>query len=303
VNINIFVANKIKIACTIEVMNWVLLALVSAVTASLSRILQKICLKDEKSDVYAFSFVFQVIVAVFFLGYSLLSGNLELPVIKGLEINWLMMVVLYSLANVFIFKAFQLAEASEVSIVLASNIIWSALAAGFLLNERLSSLNVMGMIAILLGIGIINYTKKTFRISKGHWYALGAAIFFGVAFVNDAFILKSYSNIPVYLIFAFALPGVFCLIYRPQAVKNIRSFFEMPLLKLVLLCCFFYTLSSLSIFSAFKAGGMASIILPIQQTSLILTVVLSYLFLGEKEKLTQKILGTILVFGGVLMLL
>ena len=48
-------------------MNWFILALASAISGSVARILQKVLLKHEQSDVFAFSFVFQMSVAFLFL--------------------------------------------------------------------------------------------------------------------------------------------------------------------------------------------------------------------------------------------
>src|SRR5690348_10285846 len=102
-------------------MNWLLLTLISAVTGSLSRILQKVLLKDAQSDTFAFGFVFQMSVAVLFLLYTLITKSFELPSFSGLFINLVVLTVFYSLANLFTFKAFKYAEASEVSILLASS--------------------------------------------------------------------------------------------------------------------------------------------------------------------------------------
>lgn len=51
-------------------MNWLLLTITSALANSLTRILQKVLLKNKDSDPFAFSFVFQLVVALLFLIYT-----------------------------------------------------------------------------------------------------------------------------------------------------------------------------------------------------------------------------------------
>jgi len=53
-------------------MNWIILSVLSVATASVSRILQKVLLRGEKSNPYAFGFVFQTLIAGFFLTYVFL---------------------------------------------------------------------------------------------------------------------------------------------------------------------------------------------------------------------------------------
>lgn len=284
-------------------MNWLLLTFLSAITGSFSRILQKVLLKDEQSDTFAFGFVFQMCVAGLFLIYTLITHSFEFPDLSGLLINLIVLTVFYSLANLCIFFAFKHAEAAEVTILLSSSTVWSVIAAVILLGERMKLQNLFGIFLIVCGVLAINYTKSHWKLNKGHLFALVGAVLFGIAFVNDAYIITRYESIPSYMVMAFALPGIMTLVYSPSSVKKIKHFGQLKVLKNLLICSGFYALSALTIFTAFKIGGKASIISPIQQTSLIFTVFFSYVFLKEKDKMLPKIIGTALAFAGVLFLL
>lgn len=284
-------------------MNWLLLTIASALFASISRILQKILLKDNQNDPFAFGFIFQAMVAVVLFIFSLATGTFEVPNLGGLFWHILAMGVLYSLGNLLLFKAFKTTEASEASIIFASGTVWSVLSALLFLGEKISLLNGVGIMVILLGVAIVNYQRSSWRLSQGHLYALCGAIAFGVAFTNDAYIISRYNHVPSYLVIAFLLPAILTLIFSPKSIPHLKHFLNVSVMRSVLLCSFLYALSALFIFTAYKIGGQAAVISPIHQSSLIFTVTLSYFFLKERDQLFKKILGTTCVFVGVLLLL
>lgn len=196
------------------------------------------------------------------------------------------MTLFYSLGNVLTFKAFKIAEASEVSIIFASSSVWAVLAA-----------------LIVLGVVAINYSRTKWQLNKGHLFALLGAMLFGIAFTNDAYIIGRYNSISSYMILAFTLPALATLVFKPKSTTNIPQYLNKKIVPALLLCAVFYALSAITIFGAYKAGGPASIISPLHQTNIIFTVLIGYFFLKEKDKLPNKIIGTILAFSGALLLL
>lgn len=212
------------------------------------------------------------------------------------------MTVLYCLGNVLTFKAFKITEASEVSIIFASSTAWAVVSAVVFLGERLSLQNVIGIGLIVTGLVAINLTKSKWRFQRGHVYALLAAACFGLAFTNDAYIIGQYQSIASYMVLAFLLPGLSILLFFPKSGHHLRHFASVGTIFKVVSCGLFYAISALTIFTAYKVGGQASIISPIQQMGMIFTVILSYILLKERDKLPQKIIGTILSFLGVLLL-
>lgn len=284
-------------------MQWLILTLISALTLSLTRIFQRVVLKDSMSDSIAFSVVFQLTVSLLFLVFTLVTNSFKVPSLSAIAVNMLIMTLLYSLANLLVFTAFKHAEASEVSILLASSTIWSVVSAVIVLQERLTVLNLLGIACIFIGIVFVNFTRKRWQLAKGHLFALLGAIFFGVAFTNDVFILSHFENIASYMVPAFALPGLATLVNSPKTVHKLPYFFKANVVLKVVLCGGLYAISAITIYMAYRAGGMASIISPIQQTNIILTVILGYLFLKEKDNLGKKSIAATATFIGVLLLI
>jgi transporter family protein len=257
-------------------------------------------LKHSDSDSFAFSFIFPVLVSIAIFGYTLVTHSFEFPNLLDVWLNLIIMVIFYAAGSVFIYQAFKQSPAAEVSIIFASSSAWSVLSALMFLGEKLSIPNVLGIVAIILGVIVVNYQKSAWKLETGHLYALIAAFMFGTAFTNDALIINHFHSAPPYVFLAFILPAIGILLYRPSLVAKLPHYFSKEMIGKLLLTA---TISAISIYTAYKFGGKASIIFPIQQTNIIITVILSYFLLGEKDKLAQKNIGAILVFGGALLLI
>jgi transporter family protein len=284
-------------------MSWLILVIVSAVLASLSRILQRVLLKERNSDPFAFAFVFQLLVSLLFVFYTLVTHTLAFPQMSALILNLIIMAILYGLMNIFLTNAFKLAEASEASIIFASSTLWSVLSAVLLLGERLTVQKMIGVFLILGGLVAVNYTKSKWSLNKGHLFALLAAICFGFAFTNDAFIISHFKSTASYILLSFVLSSFAILLFRPGLTKHISYYVKPAIIPKLLFCGVFYAGAVFAIFEAYKRGGPVSVISPISESSLILTVTISYFFLKEKNNLINKIVGTAFVFGGILLLL
>lgn len=284
-------------------MSWLLLVIISAFATSLSRVLQRILLKHNDSDSFAFSFIFAVLVSIAILGYTFITKTFEFPNLVEVWFNLIIMVIFYAAGSVFIYKAYKESPASEVSIIFASSSAWSVLSALMFLGEKLSTTNIFGIVAIILGVIIVNYQKTAWKLERGHLYSLLAALMYGLAFTNDALIINHFHSVPPYVFLAFILPAIAILLYRPSLVAKLPHYFSKEMIGKLFFTATIYAASAISLYTAYKMGGKASIISPIQQTNVVITVILSYFLLNEKDKLSQKIIGAALVFGGALLLI
>jgi len=281
-------------------MLWFYLVLVNIITLSLATLLQRVLMKEEQSDPFIYTIVFQLTVSVVVAIYAFYKG-FQLPSLLPLWPFILLMTVFYAFASVALLNAFKLSEASEVSVISSSRSLWILFVAIPFLNESLTTKKVLGTLLVVLGVVIVSWTGKKFKLKKGHLFALLAAFLFGVAFVNDAFLLHSFS-FPSYTVMAFFLPGLFLLLLKPKSIKKMKLFFNFNRLVKMVLLAIFYGTAALAIYASYQAGGEASQIAPISQSSVILTVLLAAIFLNERGRFVNKIAGAIAVFIGVILL-
>lgn len=282
-------------------MNWFIYALLATVTFAFATVLQKVLLEKEAGDPVAFAAVFQFVTAIIILPLAL-KDNFVLPAFGGLWLNLILMTVLYAFANIFLFKGLKLIEASQAGVLGATRSFWTIISAVIFLGEGLSFWHFGGAFLIIFGTVIVTIEKKHWRLSRGHLYALLAAIFFGLAFTNDAFLLGDFTSVPVYGFISFLLPSLVILLVQPKVIQGVKYYLVGNNLFKISLCAFVYAVAYISTFTAYQQGGQASQIAPIVQSSVILIVLFAYLFLGERQRFLRKTLAATFAFIGILLL-
>ena len=268
------------------------------VTYSVSVLLQRILLKDEKIDSVAFSIVFQLLTGVLILGYALMRG-FSSPNLLPLLPNLALMTFLYGAGNVFIFKALKAIEASEFTIIFATRTVWIILAAVLFLSEQFSLVQLLGTGLILSSVVLVSW-QKGLKLSRGVLLSLAAAACFGLAFANDAFIIRNF-DVPSYLGIAFIVPALAVWMVFPKSTSKMLPMLKKSFLKKLGVLSVLYATSAITIFLAYQIGRNAAQIAPLNQTSTILTVLLAIIFLGEKSQLTRKLIGAVLSFIGIIL--
>lgn len=282
-------------------MVWQLLVAISVFTYAFSVILQRVLLKDDKSDPVAYSVVFQLLTGLIIGAYALVRG-FSVPDLMPILPNLLLMVLLYGAGNAFIFKALKLGEASDFTILFASRTLWIIVAAVLFLQESFTLNQALGTFLIIASVVIITGKAKILKPAKSHIFALIGAAAFGLAFANDAFILRNF-DVPSYLFIAFVAPALAVWALNPKATQKMKPLLQGKSLQRLGLLGVIYAVSAITIFLAYQIGRNAAQIAPLNQTSTIVTVILGILLLKERDNLFKKLLGALISFFGVLLLL
>jgi drug/metabolite transporter (DMT)-like permease len=284
-------------------MNTLVLILFSIVFLSISRVLQKLLFKGNNSNPVVFAVCYQLIVGLIIFIYALITGfNLE--GYQNYILSILLSGILYTFANLFVFKAFQKTDASIATVALASSAIWTTIASIILLKETISTNQLIGLILVTLSLVLISYERKKLKLTdRGFVYGILAAILFGVAFTNDAFIIGDRDS-ESYLSIAFILPALLLALIQFKELKNFKSTINKNSVLKIFALGIFYALANIATFTAYQLGTNASVISPLQQLSTILTVLLAVLFLKEKDNITRKIVAAgISILGAILIIL
>src|SRR3989338_3839051 len=103
-------------------MNWLILTLLSVLVASVASILQRVLMKDEKSNPYSYAIVFHFVLGFLNLGFALLYGS-QFSLFSGNFFMLLLASALWGGCSIFLFKALQLIESSEKSIVSSLSVV------------------------------------------------------------------------------------------------------------------------------------------------------------------------------------
>lgn len=283
-------------------MSWQVLLAISMVLLSLNGLFHRSLLKDEGSDPRAQTIAFLGLGGIIAIVIALLRGKLDLTFPQPLLINFILIAVLSTVHYITKYRGFQLIGASEVVIFSTTSKLWNVFGAAIFLHESITFAQVLGAVVILFGIAITLYSKKKFQLNGGIAIVLFSAFLVGLTDINGYYILRQMdaSNFQIY---AWLLPVFAILITQPQSIKKLKFYLNRTRGPKVALLSLFDTLGNLAFFFSFQAGGKASIIGPLSATKVLITVLLAAVLLGEKENLTNKIIGAIVTVIGVILLL
>lgn len=280
-------------------MTWFLFVILSISAGSIANLLNKVLMKDNKSDPVMSSILFQFILGSIFLLLAIFFG-FKMPPIATYPINFILSGVLYGVGTLFSFKALKYIEVSEAGIIYSFGSLVTVLSSMYFLHDSFSLINAVGLILILISVIAILKPKK-FKINKGAWYELGTAVTYGLAITNDSFLIKN-SDIFSYLAIISFLPGIFLLLTNIKSFGKVVYYFKPINFFKLLIFSIFYSIASIGFYFALTHGGLASQVSSISKSQIILTTILAAIFLGERDRLWQKIIYGILVIIGVILL-
>src|SRR3989338_7833670 len=147
-------------------MNWFLLSIISVITLAVSNLLQRVLMKDEKSNVFAYSLAFQLTCA-FLVGSFAFARGFVMPPIQELWFNFALITVLYAAGTLFLFRALQEIEASEATVVTSSRALWTIIVALIFLGESFDLLKTLGVVLVLGSVALVSLRKEIVRFNKG----------------------------------------------------------------------------------------------------------------------------------------
>lgn len=281
-------------------MGWLGYTLIAVLSYSVFYILTRVFLREKSSDAISYAIVFNFICAILITTISLKSGFI-LPDIRHYAFNLAFMAIIYTASQVLVFKASKTIEASELIIFSSTRVLWAIGAALVFLGESFNLSKIIGTVLILFSVVYVSLKKKGIRLNTGHIYALAAAVCLGIGFVNDSYILRSTDAV-TYGALAFILPAILTAVVFPSSTLKLSRYLNFGLLLKIFLLGIFYSVGLVASYTAYKSGGNASQIVPIGQSVVIVTVILSALFLGERDNLLKKLIAATLVSIGVLFL-
>lgn len=282
-------------------MSWQLLILLSVLTYSVSVLLQRVLVREDKTDPVAFAITFQVIVGIIVGIFSYLTQDMSIPSLRPIWGNFVLMLALYSAGNIFLFTALQKIEASKFTIFFSSRALVTVFASSVFLGEKLNIGQWVGAACIFAGIYLVTGKISRVNFSKFELFAFCAAVAFGLANTNDRILLKSFHVYP-YVFLGFLLPSILMTIAYPSSVKHMNNFFGKKIFWKLLVLCSIYATGALLFFVALQKAPNSSQVATINLTSVIVIVLLSIIFLKEHTDWLKKIIGAVLSFIGLLLL-
>ena len=284
---------------------WVLFAFASAFFAGVTSILAKIGVKDIDSHVA--TAIRTIIVLIFSWIMVFIIGSQS--TIVNIDGKTFLFLILSGLSTggswLCYFKALQLGDVNKVVPIDKSSTILTMILAFIFLNEKITINMVIGMIGIAIGTYLmIQKKEKSEKIVKRKaWliYALLSALFASLtSILGKVGIENVESNLGTAIRTIVVLVMAWIIVFATKKQRDVNKIDKRSLIFLILSG----VATGASWLCYYKAlqDGLASIVVPIDKLSILVTVLFAYIFL--KEKLSKKsLLGLILIVVGTLLLL
>lgn len=284
---------------------WILYALGSAFFAGVTSILAKVGVKDVDSHVA--TAIRTIIVLIFSLIMVFIIGSQSTILnINGKTFLFLILSGLSTGASwLCYFKALQLGDVNKVVPIDKSSTILTMMLAFIFLNEKITINMVIGMIGIAIGTYLMIQKKegveKAVRGKAWLIYALLSALFASLtSILGKVGIENVESNLGTAIRTIVVLIMAWIIVFATKKQGDIKKIDKKSLIFLIL--SGIATGASWLCYYKALQDGLASIVVPIDKLSILVTVLFAYIFL--KEKLSKKsLLGLILIVVGTLLLL
>ena len=280
---------------------WILFSLGAAFFAGITAIFAKIGV--EKVDSSLATAIRTIIILVLSIIVVFLVGSFD--EINKLDFKTTIFLVLSGISTSLLwlsyFKALQLGNINKVAPIDKTSIILTLILSLIFLNEKITIIKIVSMILIL--VGTVLMVGKSYEIINNKWiiYAIYTAIFTSLTTILGKIGINNVeSNLGTLIrtIVVFIIIWSYILITKKQT--EIKKITKKSLLFIILsgiTTCF----SWLCYFKALQQGE-ASLVFPIEKLSIVITVIISSIFLQEKINL-KSILGLLFIIVGTLILI
>ncbi len=283
---------------------WILYAFGSAFFAGITAILAKIGIKNTDSNLA--TAIRTIIILIFSWLMVFIVGSFN--TITELSMRTIIFLILSGLATGFswlcYFKALQLGNVNHVTPIDKSSTILTMILAMIFLGEEITVLKVISIVLIGIGTYLMIEKKDDTKESKDRkwlFFALGSAIFASLtAILGKVGIQGVESNLgtAIRTIVVLIMAWIVVFVTKKQGeIKNI----DKKSWKFIVFSGLTTGLSWLCYYKALQ-DGQASIVVPIDKLSIVITIIFSYFIL--KEKMNKKsIIGFIGIIIGTMLLL
>ena len=275
---------------------WIIYALVSAIFSGLTSVLASYSSKLNKVDSILITTIRTFIILVLSFIATLIYKTFN--EIYNLNIKTIIFLILSGVSTtllwIFYFKALDTGDVSKVTPIDKTSIVITLILSMIFLHEKITIIKVISIIFILVGT-LLTVNKKTTNEKDNKWilYSILTAIFTSTTTIIskiglndiDSVLATFIRTVIVFIILMFIVIIKKKYVYLKDISKKS--------LRYVIYSGITNTLSWLFYFASLK-DGETSIVFTIEKLSIIVTILLSVIFL--KEKLNRKqIIGIIII--------
>lgn len=191
-------------------------------------------------------------------------------------------------------------EASTYNIIGQLSTVFMIFAGLFFFKEKFVISKIIGAFLIVISNILVFYKKGSFKIDK----YIGLGIIANLCLAMALFIDVNNSsrfNLPFYVAITLIAPTILIFIFERIKISDIREEFKLINKKMMLITSFSWATMIVLQLSAYQTGKV-TVVAPLCSLTVILNVIVGYVFLKEKNNLLKKIIAAILIIVSIILI-
>ncbi len=270
-----------------------LLIIISGILLGLMYVFVKL-LSSEKYHPATFSAVYALICTVFILPFAFIGA--KFPTSWQFWALSIISPIMFGLSFFASVKEYSILDVSVGSLIGRLSLVFGTVAGIILINDPIPKYFVISMVLLLIGSGIIVYEKGKFELNMGVFWAVCAAVGYGLIAVLDKKILEQFSPL-TYVFFNNLVVFVTFFMVIPRKMEIFEAIKEFPVKTIVMSLC---GVASWSLFLLVIPNLSIVIAYPMWESiALLTTMIVGVFVLNEKTRIKQKVIGTLLTIIGI----
>lgn len=191
-------------------------------------------------------------------------------------------------------------EASTFSVIRQLSTVFMIFAGFIFFKEPFIINKFIGAILIILSNVLVFYKKGEAKIDKYVILGIIANLFLTVALFLDVNISNEF-NLAFYVAMTLGIPGILIFIFEKIKFSDLKTEFKNGNKKFIIITAISWSTSIMATLKAYQLGP-ASIVAPLCALAVILNVLVGYIFLKERDNLAKKVIASLLVILGVILI-
>ncbi|MBP9738292.1 DMT family transporter [Candidatus Saccharibacteria bacterium] len=283
-------------------MSWLLLTFISVISRAIYGVMTKVLSNRVKVTSYTQSFILLMGGGLIALLIAPLIGGYEVG-FTNVNITAVVLVVLASaLGNILYFIAINSLTSSTAQITFSSILVFNTTLSVAFLDLTLSPLNILGVMLLMIAITSV-VTGKIKLSFKGVSLMLLSALCFAIMQLASTVVSKEVSALSYLIISYFGVAVVVFIAKARLIVREMRdakdkvNLYGVP---------FITALPSVGNFLfayyAYRLAPEPTKVAILLTSQVVLTVIISYFFLGERDHVLRKVFASVLVVLSALLI-
>ena len=226
--------------------------------------------------------------------------NIKLPKNIFVYIFLGLACIFYALNDRFDTTARRGIEASTNCMIKQLSTVFMTFLGLFILKEQLVIKKIIGAILIIISNIFIFYNKKSLKKNKYIKYGILASIFTTIALFIDVNYCDQF-NLPLYVAITLIVPSILIMMFEKIKLSTIKTEFEKSNKLFITITGLSSAFMLILKLLAFKQGEI-SIIAPVCSLTVILNVIVGYIFQKERKNLLKKISAAVIIIIGIILI-